>query len=552
MYNSFSKTNSFKLLFLIMLSNSKFIHPIWSKLNSLDIENNKRRIINKSKSNFQMKIMRMPNLGLSRPRTRLVKKFVRVFKSRDLKKKRYNKFYTLFRSKFNSKLAKLIIGTGSTFDSKAKKYALKLLNWKKSYNRIKLAYKFQRKNKKLLKRFFKINEKTIKAKSKSLYKYLKFKKWTLTRLGFWKFIIKPIIFWFIYYFNIFFIYYFKTLFSLWIRRLMFFFNNNIKLFFFSTNDLNFNNFLWYYSSELLICKIKPLFFFKKQFYYFNNFFNRMAKGNTSPFNTVHIDFFLNLKRIKYLFSNKKVWSRRYKITFAYVQLLKLHLFKTVEIGGWSRSTKNPRRNKYYIKTTVKFNRSRRVLLNALKYYLKKPKYGLKKIKRRNFFKRLRKSQHYKFVQALWDKAILRKRPKGDTSFLKKRKVKNFWSALFERTFYIRNARKAEQPNFIMERKKKKRDLKKYIERLKKRAKARSAKREYTPEQKIIYSRYKRFKARCNISCSYFDWIDHFKDTALENVCDTSNWKPYGWQVPSEMLQAAISALPPTVSISFNR
>lgn len=46
---------------------------------------------------------------------------------------------------------------------------------------------------------------------------------------------------------------------------------------------------------------------------------------------------------------------------------------------------------------------------------------------------------------------------------------------------------------------------------------------YSPEQRLMFRRYVRFKARARISCSYWEWLSKYKDSYLESICDTRNW-----------------------------
>lgn len=52
---------------------------------------------------------------------------------------------------------------------------------------------------------------------------------------------------------------------------------------------------------------------------------------------------------------------------------------------------------------------------------------------------------------------------------------------------------------------------------------------YLSKKSFLLTRYKRFKFRSSLNCSYDQWASIFKDKEVDKKCMTTRWKPSGWR-----------------------
>lgn len=133
-----------------------------------------------------------------------------------------------------------------------------------------------------------------------------------------KFLIKPYLFWWLYFIYLWFIFYIKTLFSLWLRCLLI--STQVLLYKVKYNITS--KFLWF----LIIEEGNNSQFTKKQMFYFKFFFgigyNRIMRWRYSTF----LPYLSSCSFIK-----RAMWHRRFSTFYCFVNTLKFHVRKT--LGG---------------------------------------------------------------------------------------------------------------------------------------------------------------------------------------------------------------------------
>lgn len=137
--------------------------------------------------------------------------------------------------------------------------------------------------------------------------------------------MKPIFFWFIYYFNFFFCFSFFTLFSLWLR------------YFYRITGLSFNlvkprlkkSLVWFYTFENLSFKS-----IKMQFFRFINLFCSLQFTLIDESRLSPIDFWFHYKNSRNIFFFHKIWKRRYNKVCRFYNLFQFNSFVTRRVGGW--------------------------------------------------------------------------------------------------------------------------------------------------------------------------------------------------------------------------